>query len=162
MAEVSAVLRQMAPPGSYTVLALADEARRVTAGYRARMVLLLAIGAIGVALCATGVYGGVSYAWTHLRRAVAVRLALGATPAIVRAHLLRTVAGRAAIGLAFGLAGGALIARLGAAFLFGVTPFDLVSLAAAVLIVAAACACAAMPPTIRIGRVQAAEVLREE
>ncbi len=64
MAEVSAVMRQLAPPGSYTILALADEARRVTAGYRARMILLLAIGAIGIALCATGVYGGVTYAWT--------------------------------------------------------------------------------------------------
>jgi putative ABC transport system permease protein len=162
MAEVSAVMRQMAPPGSYTVLALADEARRVTAGYRARMILLLAIGAIGIALCATGVYGGVTYAWTHVRQAVAVRLALGATPAVVRVHLLRTVADRAAVGLAMGIAGGALAGRLGAAFLFGIAPFDVVSAAAAVLIVAVACAGAAVPPTIRIGRVQPSEVLREE
>jgi len=57
---------------------------------------------------------------------------------------------------------GALAGRLGAVFLFGLAPFDLLSAAAAVLTVAVACACATLPPPIRVGRVQASEVLRED
>jgi putative ABC transport system permease protein len=162
LADMSAVLGQMAAPRSYTLLLLTDEMRRSTAGYRARMILLLAIAGSGVALCAMGVYGGVTYLWTSMRRSVAVRLAVGGTPGTVRLHLLRSLTIRIGIGLVIGIAGGAAAGRMGAAFLFGLAPFDLVSAAAAVSVVSVACACAAMAPAIRIGRVQPAEALRND
>jgi ABC-type antimicrobial peptide transport system permease subunit len=161
-AEISAVLRQMAPPGSYSVVALAEEAKRVTAPYRARMLLLLTLATIGITLCGTGVYGAVTYAWESLRRTVAIRLALGASPDLVRAHLLQKVASRVLTGLAIGVGGGTFAGRVGAAILFGITPFDPVAVAATVSTMAVACACAVVPPTVRIGRVQPSEVLREE
>jgi predicted permease len=162
VSEVSAVLRSMAPPGSFTIRALADEARRVTAGYRARMTLLLAMGTVGIALCAAGVYGGVTYAWTQARHSTAIRLALGGTPARVRLHVLRVLAARTGVGLLIGIVAGALAGRLGAAFLFGIAPTDGLSAACALGIVAAACCVAAASPTIRIGRVQPSEVLRDQ
>jgi putative ABC transport system permease protein len=162
IADVSAVLREMAPPGSYAVLPLADEARRVTAGYRARMILLLAIAAVALTLCAAGIYGGVTYAWTRVRRDVAVRLALGATPATIRQHLLRSLANRVALGITIGIVGGALAGRLGAAYLFGIAQFDLVSAAMAVLVLLTACGCAVLPPSIHIGRIQPSDFLRQD
>ncbi len=162
MTDVSGVLRQFAVPGSFSVLALEDEARRSTAVYRARTVLLLAIGVIGLALCVAGVFGAVSYAWTQVRRSVAVRLALGGTPTAIRAYLLGAVALRTAVGLGVGTGAGVLAGKSGSAFLFGVPPIDGVSVVAAALAVGGACLCAALPPTIRVGRVQPSVVLREE
>ena len=134
----------------------------MTAGYRSRMMLLVGIGALGLVLCAAGVYGAVTYAWTHVRRDVAVRLALGATPAGIRVHLLRTLACWSAPGLLAGVLLGAAASRLGSAFLFGISPFDATALAAAVLVVGSACALAAAVPAIRVGRVQPSGLLREQ
>lgn len=162
MDDAAAIMGQEAPAGTSSILWLKDEARRVTAGYRSRMILLVGIGAIGLVLCAAGVYGAVTYAWTHVRRDVAVRLALGATPAGIRVHLLRTLACWSAPGLLAGVLLGAAASRLGSAFLFGISPFDATALAAAVLVVGSACALAAAVPAIRVGRVQPSELLREQ
>ena len=131
ISDVSAVLLSLAPAGSFTVRALAGDVRRVTAGYRARMTLLLAMATLGIAMCAAGVYGGVTYAWTQARHSMAIRLALGGTPGRVRLHLLRVLATRTAVGLGTGIVGGVIAGRLGSAFLFGIAPIDALSAAGA-------------------------------
>lgn len=160
--EVAAVLRRVASPESYSIITLGDEVTRVTAGYRARMSLLLALAGIGLALCTTGVFGAVTYACESRRRAIAIRLAIGASSETVRAHLMKDVAVRVLAGIGVGVWGGVVAGRLGSAILFGISSFDGASAVVVVSAMSLACVGAAVVPVVRVGRVHPSEVLREE
>ena len=68
--------------------------------------LLAALGTVGLLLAAIGIYGVIAFAVTHQRTEIGIRLALGSTPAAVRARflkeglLLSIVGGGVGIGLA--------------------------------------------------------------
>ena len=53
------------------------------------MTLLTLFSALAIALAVTGVFGVMSYVVTHGRHEIAIRLALGARPAQVRAGVVR-------------------------------------------------------------------------
>jgi predicted permease len=160
--EAAGVLRRVASPESYSIITLGDEITRATAGYRARMTLLLSLAAIGIALCTTGVFGAVTFACESRRRAIAIRLAIGASSRTVRAHLIKDVALRVLAGIGIGVWGGVAAGRLGNAVLFGISPFDGASVVVVVSAMAIACVAAAIVPVVRIGGVHPSEVLREE
>lgn len=97
---------------------------RLIAQRRFSMALLTLFGLVGLAIAAIGLNGVMSYAVAQRRQEIGLRLALGATPAGVRAMVM----GRAAVLMAIGLAiGGIGLWMLGAtveAFLFETTPTD--------------------------------------
>jgi len=64
-------------------------------------------------------------------REIAIRVAVGATPATIRRLVLAEAIGLAAIGAAFGVAGAVVIARLGGEPVPGTATDDPVALAAA-------------------------------
>lgn len=95
-------------------------------------------------------------------REFGLRAALGASRAALIALVLHEGLGVTAIGLAIGLAGAAGLTRLMQSALFGVTPLDAVSFAAApatlVLVAIAAC----LVPAVRAASIDPAETLRSE
>ena len=101
-----------------------------------------------------------SFAVTQRRHEIGVRLALGASPS----RLFRDVVGRGAVLTAIGLAVGVPAAAASVGFmrslLFGVTPWDLLTFAAAAVIVSAIALAACWIPARRAQATDPLDVLR--
>jgi predicted permease len=87
-------------------------------------------GLTALILSVCGIFGLVSYLTESHRREFGVRLALGATPRCLMRHALRAAMVPVSIGLTAGLLLSALIGRVFASLLAGVSPVDLVTYAA--------------------------------
>ena len=157
--EIRALDAGMAAPKVQTLEAYRDAGlgqERLTAA------LLSGLGALAIALAAIGLYGVLAFSVAQRTREIGVRMALGAT----RGAVLRPVAGRAlalmAAGVCAGLAAALPLAKLVADLLFGVTPADPVTCAAAALVLIAAGLAAAYFPARRAARIDPMEALRHE
>ncbi|MBA3850206.1 MAG: permease, partial [Opitutus sp.] len=95
-------------------------------------------------------------------REVGVRMALGATAAMVRNLMLAQGLKLAAIGLGLGLFGAAALGKLMGSVLYGVSPFDPLSLAAVALVLLAIGLLASWIPAWRATRIDPTEALRIE
>lgn len=124
--------------------------------------LLSGFALLALALAAIGIAGVVSYAVGRQRRAIGVRMALGARADQVLAVVLRGMLAPLAIGLAAGLA--AAIALDGALerFLFGVAPGDLATYAAIAAGVVGVALLATLLPARAATRIDPVEVLNSE
>jgi hypothetical protein len=124
--------------------------------------LLAAMGALGLALAALGIHGVVAYTAAQRTREVGIRVALGATARdavrLVLGQGLRPVFA----GLAVGALAAVLAARAARAFLYGVAPFDPVSLVGAAALLGAVAAVACWAPARRVAQVDPALSLRAE
>jgi predicted permease len=107
------------------------------------LILLGIAGAMALLLGIVGIYGVLAYAVMQRRREVGIRLALGARPGSVKGMFVYRGMMLSAIGIAIGAAVAAGITRWMSSLLFGVTPVDTATFAAAatVLVVAAFVAC---------------------
>ena len=130
--------------------------------------LTLVLGALALLLTVSGLFSVLSYLVEQRTREIGVRMALGATSRSIAALVLSQSARPVGIGL---LVGGSLTAALGAALLttpaaeqIGTTVrlFDPVAYAASLLCIVTACACAALIPALRAGRIDPIAALRQE
>jgi putative ABC transport system permease protein len=97
---------------------------------RVLALLLLAFAALAVLLSTAGLYGLLRWQVRARTREIGIRLAIGASASdIGRSFLWRAIL-LTAIGIPLGLAGAVLVARLLDGLLFGVSPYDSVSLLA--------------------------------
>jgi hypothetical protein len=124
------------------------------------MLVLAGFAAAAMLLAAIGLYGTLAYLTSQRRQEFGVRMALGASAS----RVLRSVAGEglglAALGAALGFAGAAAITGLLQGLLYHVTPFDGVTLVAAVVLVGLTAASAVMLPAWRASQVNPSAVLR--
>jgi len=129
---------------------------------RLRTVLLTFFAATALSLACIGLYGTLSYSINVRQREVGLRLALGALRGqIVRQFLWQGLA----VCIAGCLAGWALAAastRLLAGLLYGVSPSDVPTLSAVILLVLVIAAAASLVPAVRAARVEPMQVLRDE
>lgn len=105
------------------------ESRLMTSLARPRLYAILLGGFAGFALLITGVglFGVLAYGVAQRRREMAIRAALGATPAALVALVLRQGLAMTIAGLAIGLSAAYVAVAWIAGFLFGVTARDPVS-----------------------------------
>jgi putative ABC transport system permease protein len=124
--------------------------------------LLTAFAALALVLAVVGIYGVMSYSVSQRTREMAVRLALGARPR----ELIAMVVGRgltlAAIGVTLGLIGAIAATRLMTDLLFGVSPTDPATLAAAVAALILFSLAATYVPAARAATVAPASLLKAE
>ncbi|HZM92734.1 MAG TPA: ABC transporter permease [Vicinamibacterales bacterium] len=126
------------------------------------LVMLAIAGFIALALGIVGIYGVVSYAVTEQRRAIGIRLALGAARSAIMGKFLGEgirVAGVACVtGLVLSLALMGALSRL----LFGISPSDPLTLVSVLAIVLVVTTLATLIPATRAAFVQPMRALRED
>jgi ABC-type antimicrobial peptide transport system permease subunit len=135
---------------------------RAAATERFSMVLLTGFAGLALVLAGVGIYGVIAQSVAGRTREIGVRLALGARPAGVLGLVFRQGLTIAGAGLALGFAGALAATRVLRAQLFGITPSDPVTLAAAVVLLGAVAAAAVWLPARRAARVAPMEALRHE
>lgn len=95
-------------------------------------------GVITLFLAALGIYGLLAHVVATRTREIAIRVALGATPRLVRAMVVRRGLILSAMGLGLGLVAAIPAVRLARGALFGVSPFEpTIAVAVAALLLAA-------------------------
>jgi predicted permease len=132
------------------------------AGPRFRSRLVTAFAATALLLAVVGLYSLVSFTVSGRTREIATRLALGATPAGMRAGVMREGLALTGAGLAVGLSAAAALGRLIEGLLFETAPVDPMVTGLLVLLMAAASAVACYLPARRAMRVAPSEALRAE
>ena len=126
------------------------------------MRLLAGFAAVAVLLAAIGLYGVVSYGVAQRTREVGVRVALGAQRGDVLRLVLSGGFKLVAVGLAAGLAAASVSTRYLASLLFGVSPVDPITFAAAVVLLTIVALFAHWIPVRRALRIDPATALRAE
>ena len=129
---------------------------------RLRTVLLTFFALTAISLACIGLYGTLSYAVNIRQREVGLRLALGALRAqIVRQFLVQGMR-VSLLGCAAGLGLAAAFTKVLAGMLFGVSPWDAITMSAVLVLVIAVSIVASLLPAARAARVDPMRVLREE
>ena len=126
------------------------------------MSLLTLLSALALVLGAVGIYGVIAHFAARRKRDWAIRVALGLPGRKVVSHIVGQGALLVLVGVAVGAVGTALLAKLLASLLFGVSRVDPVSFGAASLALLLIGMGAAFIPARRAGMTDPALVLREE
>ena len=129
---------------------------------RLSALLLSTFGLVALVLAAVGLYGVMATAVREQTREIGIRMALGATPAIVRGSVLRRATIVAGAGAIVGLTITLAATRFLRSLLFHVSPTDPVSLAGASCVLLAVACAAALLPARRATRIDPADALRSE
>src|SRR5678809_440454 len=124
---------------------------RDSAMARTTFTLIMIGAAAGVALLlgAIGIYGVISYMVSLRTREIGVRMALGARADQVRRMVVRQGLVLAAIGAAIGLVGALGMSRLISSLLYGIAPYDPVTLGGVTLGLLVVAAVASWLPAMR-------------
>ena len=155
--------KEIAPERSvYDVKPLEERIGAEYAQDRLRTALLVIFAGAALSLVSLGIYGTLSYVVSVRRREVGLRVALGAPSGAIVAQFLgralRVVGIASAAGLVLAIGFGRALSGM----LYGVSPFDPVTLASVAILVPAVAALAAFLPALRASRIDPMEALREE
>ncbi len=123
---------------------------------------LSALGLIALALSIAGIYAVVSYGVTQRTHELGIRMALGARASHVIRNVVRGALRLTALGVLAGIVLAGFTVRFVAAQLYGVTPFDPLTFATVIVIIAFAASSAALIPARRATRVDPIVALRYE
>jgi putative ABC transport system permease protein len=119
-------------------------------------------GILALLLAATGLYGVLSYGVNRRINEIGIRMALGAGRMRIVGMILRETGVLIAIGVAVGLSATAVVTRLIAARLYGLSALDPFTIGAAVCILGAVSMIAGYVPAARASRVNPVRALRHE
>ncbi|HEY1910710.1 MAG TPA: ABC transporter permease [Vicinamibacterales bacterium] len=141
---------------------LPDEIAASVAGRRFVLQIIAVFGLTALVLSALGIYGVMSYTVAAQTHEIGVRLALGAP----RTTILAGIMGRGLVVTAAGTVAGAvcaaMVARLMAATLYGVPPFDPLTFAAVTIVLLGVAVVACLIPARRATRIDPLTALRSE
>ena len=129
---------------------------------RFNLVLLCSFAVVALALSAVGIYGVLAFLVTERTREIGIRMALGARAADVRRLMLREGMAPVIVGGAAGIVASLAATRAVRSMLFGVTPLDPFSFAAAPALLATVALVACYLPARRATRIDPLVALRDE
>ncbi len=134
----------------------------VSARSRYTMLLVIVAALSALVLAAIGVYGVLAQVVADRRREMALRIALGSTPAAVRSMVVRSAATLAGAGTIVGLAITPLTNRVVASALYAVRPLDPATIAGVALLVMVVAWASAWMPAARAAAVHPSIALKDE
>jgi len=129
---------------------------------RVMLRLLAVFAGIALLLAAIGLYGVLSYIVAQRTREVGVRIALGATASDVRRLMLGQGLRLSLIGLGIGLLAATGLGKLMSSVLYGISPFDLLSLTIVSVVLLLIGLFASWLPAHRATRINPVEALRAD
>jgi hypothetical protein len=141
---------------------LADQVYRSLAEQRLVAVVAGGVGAVALILAAVGLAALVAFSVSRRRREIAVRMALGARVRDAQGLLLRESAVLVGMGVVVGGAVGLALGKWIGSLLWGVEPFDPLTLLGVAVLLPAVALGAALVPARRAARVDPAGALRGE
>ena len=160
---VRSVVRQLDEAATVDNIATMDQiVSNAMSRPRLYAVLLGIFAAVAMVLAAIGIYGVLSYLVAHRAREIGIRMALGAQRFRVVALVLRQTAVLTVVGVVVGVIGAAALSRYLEGLLFGLTPLDVTTFVAVVVMFAAVAMLAAYVPARRATRVNPLVALRAE
>ena len=129
---------------------------------RLRTVLLTFFALTAISLACVGLYGTLSYLVNVRQREIGLRLAVGA----MRAQIVRQFLGQgmrvSLLGCVAGLVLAGVFTKVLAGMLFGVSPWDAITMTGVIALVIAVSIAASLLPAVRAARVEPMQVLRDE
>jgi len=126
------------------------------------VILLGGFAAFALILASLGIYAVISYSVNQRRNEIGIRMALGASPAMVRQLILSETMRLAGVGAVIGLAGALIAGQLATSLLYGVTATDPLTFAAMIAVLGAVAALAGYLPAMRAARIEPVTLLRSE
>ena len=156
-------IRELYPRQLIENVATLDEVRDATVAPRRLNALFIAsFGVLAMVIAMVGIAGVLAFSVSARTQEIGIRMSLGADAS----RVLRMVLGEGgvllAIGLAVGLTGALVTTGLLRGLLFGVAPYDPVTLGAVAFIIAAVGVAACLLPALRAARVDPSVALRAE
>jgi ABC-type antimicrobial peptide transport system permease subunit len=129
-----------------------------------RMMAMLSgfFGVLALILAMSGLYGVISYVVARRTNEIGIRVALGARQGQVVGMVLREAGWLLVAGVAAGLALSLIAGRSASSLLFGLKPYDPLTLGAAVAVLAAIAGLASFVPARRASKVDPMVALRYE
>ena len=131
-------------------------------GQRTNAIALSLFAIVAVVLAAVGLYGLLAYYVSLRIREIGMRAALGAAPLALAMLVLRRGLALVGIGVVLGTAGALAASHMVRRLLFGIEPWDPMTLAATLGVFAAVAVAALLLPTWQAVRVDPAETLRAD
>ena len=129
---------------------------------RFTMLVIAGFALVAFFLSIIGIYSVVSYTVAQRTREIGIRLALGATPGEMRRMVVTTAMRTVVPGLVFGTLLALAASGTLRSLLYGVSPFEPVSLAGAVAVLAVAALASCIVPAMRATRVDPMVAIRAE
>jgi predicted permease len=165
--EITAMLRRMIRETDPSLTIMDAKTMEEHVGvilFPARMAALLlgVFGGLALTLATIGLYGVVSFSVSQRTQEMGIRLSLGADSGAVRSMVIRSAMGLAGIGGVAGLAAALGLAQLIRHLLYGVGPWDPMTILGVPLLLGGVAAAAALIPARRASRVNPVEALRYE
>jgi predicted permease len=146
----------------FDIKPLSQIAADAVATQRFALLLFGLFAALTLVLSVVGIYGVLAYSVAHRLPEFGVRLALGARPTQLVSMVLRQGAWMTGLGIALGVGTSLLATRGIRGLLFGVRPFDPLTLAAVAIVFCVVAAAACLGPARRAGRADPLTALRSE
>jgi ABC-type antimicrobial peptide transport system permease subunit len=146
----------------YNVRMMDDVVAGSVAPRKTNTTLIVVFGALALVLSAFGVYAVVSYSVTRRSREFGIRSALGAHGGDILFLVGREILGVVGLGLALGIVGAWLLARVLTSLLYEVPGHDAQTFLTVPLVLVAPALVAAFIPALRAVRVSPTEVMRAE
>jgi predicted permease len=119
-------------------------------------------GILALALACVGIYGIMAYSVANRRNEIGIRMALGAQQMQVRVMILRESTWLAMAGIVAGVCASLALTRLVKTMLYGIQPYDPLTITGGVLILLTVALAASWIPARRAARVQPMDALRHE
>jgi ABC-type antimicrobial peptide transport system permease subunit len=126
------------------------------------VILLGGFAAFALILASLGIYAVISYSVSQRKNEIGIRMALGASPAMVKQLILSETMRLAGVGAVIGLAGALIAGQLATSLLYGVTATDPLTIAAMIAVLGAVASVAGYLPAMRAARIEPVTLLRSE
>ena len=148
--------------GLYNIATMEQIVTNSTTRPRLYAVLMGIFAAVAVMLAGIGIYGLTAYSVVRRTREIGIRMALGSSASQVRNLILRQSMWLVTAGIIAGCAGAAAMTSFLKGLLFGIEPFDLLTLVSVVGLFVLVAAAASYAPARRATRVDPLVALRCE